>query len=79
MYGFFNRRVATAHIKGGADNPEIFGEVKFYQKSIGVLVVAHIVGLPKGNESGFFAFHIHEGDSCSGDEFSDTGGHYNPP
>ena len=25
-----------------------------------------------------FAFHIHEGDSCAGESFPETGGHYNP-
>ena len=34
-------------------------------------------GLPE-NDTGFFAFHIHEGSDCGGTDFSDTGGHYNP-
>lgn len=36
-----------------------------------------ITGLPK-TETGFFAFHIHEGENCGGEGFSDTGGHFNP-
>lgn len=56
---------------------EIRGTVKFYPVPCGTLVVAEITGLPK-NESGFFALHIHEGHSCSGQGFADTLGHYNP-
>ena len=26
----------------------------------------------------FFGFHIHQGDNCSGTDFSGTGSHYNP-
>ena len=53
------------------------GTVKFYPVPCGTLVVAEITGLPK-NESGFFAFHIHEGKCCTGKDFADTGGHFNP-
>ena len=41
------------------------------------LVTAEVSGLPE-NDTGFFAFHIHEGSGCGGTDFSDTGGHYNP-
>ncbi len=68
---------AIAYVVGGNEAPCLRGEVKFYQKSRGVLVVAHVFGLPRDNETGFFAMHIHEGGSCSGKDFSDTGGHYN--
>lgn len=53
------------------------GVVKLYRSSCGTLVVAEILGLPT-NESGFFALHIHEGGDCGGEDFADTGGHYNP-
>lgn len=69
---------AVAKIKGGREAPCLTGEVKFYQSREGVLIVAEVSGLPSENESGFFAFHIHEGKSCGGENFSDTGGHYNP-
>lgn len=68
---------AKAEIKGGDMAPNIRGEVLFYQKKCSVLVSVRIFGLPK-NESGFFAFHIHEGEECTGENFADTGGHYNP-
>ena len=72
----FMRSNAVANVKGGKEFPDISGQVKFYQKSNGVLVVADISGLPR-NTSGFFALHIHEGDNCRGENFSDTKGHFN--
>lgn len=69
---------AVASIRGGAEAPCLSGEVRFYQKRRSVLVVADIYGLPKDNPTGFFALHIHEGGCCAGENFSETGGHYNP-
>ena len=68
---------ARAIIKGSDKYPEICGEVLFYQMKCDVLVSARISGLPK-NESGFYGFHIHGGDSCDGDGFPKTDGHFNP-
>ncbi len=68
---------AIAYIKGGNDAPELFGQVKFYQKKNYVLVAANVQGLPE-TDSGFFGFHIHEGSDCGGTDFSNTGSHYNP-
>ena len=78
MYPFSRRAMATAEIRGGELAPELFGEVRFYQKRESVLVVADISNLPQSNASGFFALHIHEGNSCAGEKFSNTGNHYNP-
>ena len=77
---FRNKSVpkAIAEIKGNRDYPDLRGEVRFFEKNGMVLVIADIKGLPKTNRSGFFAFHIHEGERCGGDGFSETGGHYNP-
>ena len=58
--------------------PHLTGTVRFYQKKNGVLVIARICRLPQNNPSGFFAMHIHEGESCSGNEFSATGVHFDP-
>ncbi len=69
---------AVAYIKGGSKAPDLLAEVRFYQNQDGVLVTVEASGLPKSNTSGFFGFHIHEGKACSGDDFSSTGGHYNP-
>ncbi len=69
---------AIAHISGGSGAPHLFGEVKFFQNGRNVLVEANISNLPKSNETGFFALHIHDGTSCAGEGFSKTGSHYNP-
>ena len=69
---------AVACMQGGPEAPCLSGEVQFYQKRGAVLVAVHVSGLPRESETGFFALHIHEGGSCSGENFSDTGGHYNP-
>lgn len=69
---------ATAYIKGAEKFSDLGGKVEFYQRSDGVLVEAEIYGLPSENISGFFAFHIHEGPSCGGENFGKTGAHFNP-
>ena len=68
---------AAAFVNGGAEFPNTTGEVLFYQADSAVLVAANISNLPQ-TPSGFFAFHIHEGDSCSSEAFSSAKGHYNP-
>ena len=68
---------AMARIRGGKEHPQIRGVVKLFQRNDGLILEAEILGLPK-TESGFFAFHIHEGGSCIGDGFPDTGGHFDP-
>lgn len=77
-----HRANAWAAVRGGKDYPNLLGTVKFFQTQAGVLVMAEIWGLPpSGDGSGVFAFHIHEGESCTGnetDEFADTRTHLNP-
>lgn len=68
---------ATARIRGGKEQPQLRGLVRFFQRSDGVIVEAEVSGLPK-TETGFFAFHIHEGGSCAGEGFPDSGSHFNP-
>lgn len=68
---------AVACVRGGAEAPNLSGAVRFYQKRGSVLVTARVSGLPP-SAAGFFPLHIHEGGSCTGEDFSDTGGHYNP-
>ena len=72
-----NKPMAKAIIRGSEEFPDIRGEVLFCRKKNGVLITANIFGLPQ-NGSGFYGFHIHEGESCDGDAFSGTLGHYNP-
>ena len=74
---------AKANINGGTAYPKIKGQVYFKETKNGVIVTAQIFGLPtsKSNCKGkFFGFHIHEGNSCTGnleDEFSNVKMHYN--
>ncbi len=68
---------AVANIRRSDAYPNLHGQVRFYQRSHCVLVEANVQGLPI-NETGFFGFHIHAGDNCTGDGFSNTGSHYNP-
>ena len=69
---------AVARIRGGEAATQLRGCAAFYQESGCVRIVARISGLPRESKTGFFAFHIHQGESCSGTDFSETGGHYNP-
>ncbi|MBQ8174750.1 MAG: superoxide dismutase family protein [Clostridia bacterium] len=75
---------ALAIVRGSVDYPDVFGVVRFYSTPYGVLVVTEIEGLPQGNgpcDSPIFAFHIHEGASCTGndsDPFANVRMHYNP-
>lgn len=72
---FFPQAIAT--IRGENESSDLFGEIKFYQKRNHVVVSATVNGLPD-TPSGFFGFHIHEGQTCTGISFADTGNHYNP-
>lgn len=68
---------AIAYVKGGEQAPNLCGHVSFTQRKNCVLIEASMKGLPQ-NDSGFYGFHIHEGDNCAGTDFADTGSHYNP-
>ncbi len=59
---------AIACIRGDG----IRGTVKFYPQCPGVVVTAEIFGL----SDGFHGFHIHSGNSCRGEGFPETGGHF---
>ncbi len=78
------RPQAWAIMRGSEAYPSIQGFVRFYQTSYGVVVVTEIMGLPAPEgacRSPFFAFHIHEGTACTGNEhdpFADAMSHYNP-
>lgn len=78
------RPQAVAVIRGSKAYPDIRGRVLFYEMRQGVIVRAEITGLPQNKntcQSPIFAFHIHTGESCTGNEtdpFANTGGHFNP-
>ena len=75
---------AFAMLRGGPENPALFGGVFFHRLTFGTLITADISGLPAPADpckSPVFGFHIHEGTVCGGD-MSDPFGramtHYNP-
>ena len=72
---------AIAYIKGNKNFPNIDGKVEFFETNSGVFVLSEISNLPTDlNNSGFFAMHIHNGDSCEQDNngnFNESD-HYNP-
>lgn len=70
-----NRFCAPAAVACVGGNDDLRGKVWFVPRDGGTLVIADIEGLPD-TETGFFGFHIHEGGSCGGKDFSETGGHY---
>jgi Cu-Zn family superoxide dismutase len=78
------RPTAVAMMEGSHSYPGINGTVKFYQTVYGVLVVTELGGMPMGRgmcEAPIFAFHIHDGNACTGNEadpFADAGVHLNP-
>ena len=68
---------AVAQLKGGSLAPQLSGTVKFYQRPGGIIVEAQVFGLPY-NKTDIYGFHIHTGESCTGENFSAVGMHYNP-
>ncbi len=75
---------AAAVLHGSAAYPSIHGLVRLYQTRLGVLVAAEVRGLPSPDDPcqrPVFGFHIHSGESCTGNEqdpFADSLTHYNP-
>ncbi len=75
---------AKADIYGSSLYKQLKGVVYFKNWKKGVLVTAEVDGLPNTKklcDGNVFGFHIHDGDSCSGnkeDEFANSGMHYNP-
>ncbi len=68
---------AQAKVMGGKELPGLHGIVNFTTHENGTVVAVKICGLPE-SETGFFAFHIHEGGDCCGEGFPNTKGHFNP-
>lgn len=75
---------AFAQIGGSADYPDLYGIVRFFPTTDGVLVNAELYGLPVLTpicSNHVFGFHIHEDAPCTGteaDPFANAGSHYNP-
>jgi Cu-Zn family superoxide dismutase len=73
----------VAYINGSRDYPAIRGRAELYQEKDGVIVSTVVYGLPydRANPFRVHAYHIHEGESCTGtreDPFANTKSHYNP-
>lgn len=68
---------ATATIRGGEVYPNLKGVVRLFRSSDGTILEAEVTGLPE-TDTEFFALHIHEGESCLGKDFTETGSHWNP-
>ncbi len=79
-----SRPQAWANLRGSALYPNLWGTVRFYGHPRGTLVVAEVDGLPdlqNACASPIFGFHIHEGNTCTGnseDPFADVRTHFNP-
>ena len=75
---------AYANVRGQGEYAHIKANVYFYKLMGKVFVMVDAQGLPqKAGEcgSGVFGFHIHSGDSCTGNEkdpYADAKTHYNP-
>ncbi len=67
---------AMAQIRGSYKYPGLRGHIAFFSAPNGTIVLTDISGLPTDN--GFFALHIHNGNSCTGTAekpFADAGTH----
>ena len=73
MYISMGRPEAMAMLSG----ENIYGSVKFYQTGQGTIVAVDVAGLPQ-TPTNIFGFHIHQGEHCTGPDFADTLGHYDP-
>lgn len=75
---------AFANVRGKGEYAAIVANVYFYRVMGKVFVVADAQGLPKKEQecgNSVFGFHIHEGESCTGNEkdpYADAKTHYNP-
>lgn len=70
-----------AIIKGNENYPELQGKITFTEVYAGTLVTVFVKGLPENDRGNFYGFHIHEGNSCTGDRgdsFRAAGSHFNP-
>ena len=70
-----------AILRGSAKYPDLHGKVTFSEVYGGTVVSAFVEGLPDNGKGNFFGFHIHEGESCTGDNtdpFKNAGSHYSP-
>lgn len=68
---------AFASIKGNYLAPTLEGNLYLYPFKDGSIVEIEVKNLPK-DITHPYALHIHEGGSCEGENFEQSGEHYNP-
>lgn len=76
-----NAADAFAILNGSAKYPDLHGKITLSEVYGGTIVSVFVEGLPENENGNFYGFHIHEGESCTGDStdpFKNAGGHYNP-
>lgn len=59
----------------GTEGNKVHGTITFTQQADGVLIEAHLMGLPASSKHGF---HIHEFGDVSSKDGTAAGGHFNP-
>lgn len=81
---FGEKPIAYARIEGSGTYPKLSGYLYLFPAEGGSIVWVEVKGVTDSDgkpAQGFCGFHIHEGDSCTGNEtdaFADARGHYNP-
>lgn len=76
--------IAYARIKGDSNHPELSGSLYLFPMMEGTLVSIELQRVRDAEQKpaqGFWAIHIHDGSSCTGNEgdaFANAGTHYNP-
>jgi len=66
-----------ANIEGNKIAPDLKGVMFLYPYNDGTIVEIEVINMPK-DTSQPYALHIHEGNSCDGENFESSKGHYNP-
>ena len=81
IFALYRPPQAIANIYGDDAHPNLNGQARFFQTPYGILISLEASNLPNFADpckAPIFAVHIHDGNSCTGDDFSDTLSHYNP-
>lgn len=66
--------MAVADLMPRADMPDVGGTVTFTEIEGGVHIQAEVHGVA----AGMHGFHLHAAGDCSAEDFTSTGGHFNP-
>ncbi|MDD3341551.1 MAG: superoxide dismutase family protein [Bacilli bacterium] len=77
MNQFNQNEMIFAVIEGNELAPNLKGAMYLYPHREGTLVEIEVTEMPK-DRTHPYALHIHEGMECTGTNFADSKGHYNP-